>query len=166
MSNDDFDETPELPQGDRLANGMDSLVGKLLIVRPKEFTDKMITEFKPDGAEAVFANVACLDPIEGEPWKVFSRLLIMQGNLIGAFKRSMDKTLIGTIYLGQRKAGQKPPFMWQALNDKPGAVAKGKAWRGEHGHLLDKEPEFDEAAATPSAETSRKNSWDNDEPPF
>lgn len=168
MSDEDFDEATPVAQGDRIEGGMDSLVNKLLIVRPKEFVTDMVTEFKPNGAEAVFATIACLDPIEGEPWKVFTKALVMQGYLIGAFKASINKTLIGTIVLGERKAGQKPPFKWQALNDKPKAVERGKAWRAQHGHLLDKEPDFDEAAASekPSAETSRKASWDDEEAPF
>lgn len=168
MTSDDFDEVQQTAPGDKVS--MDELLNKLIIVRPLEFTDSMKTEFKPDGAEAVFADIAVIDGFGGEPWKILRRVLVMQGYLIGAFKNSLHKNLIGTIYQGQRKSGQKPPFMFQSLKEHADASAKGKAWMADHRVEFLNPPQATFDDATPSAETSRKaatdNPWIKDEPPF
>lgn len=127
----DWDEPTQAPIGDKVP--MDTFLNKLVIVRPIEFTDSMRTEYKPDGAEAVFADIALLDPHEGEPWKIFRRVLVMQGYLVGAFKGSLKKRLLGTIYHGQRKSGQKPPFMFQSLVGNAAVMERASAWWALHG---------------------------------
>lgn len=151
MANDDFDDVAQPETGDRVS--MDTFLNKLVIVRPVSKTDSMKTEFKPDGAEAVFVNIAIIDGHEGEPYKVFRRVLVMQGYLVGAFKNSIGGTLLGTIHLGERKTGQKPPFKFMSLKGDADIVAKGKAWMAAHaGELAEAVPEFGDA---PSAETQR-----------
>lgn len=170
---DEFDDPTQAPSGDKVS--MDTFVGKLIIVKPVEYTDSMKTEYKPDGAEAVFANIAILDGHEGEPWKIFRRVLVMQGYLVGAFKNSVGASknpLLGTIYLGQRKSGQKPPFMYQSLKDKPKPLEIARAWMAEHRDelLAAPEPEFGEPEKTAGKSTldamRTNNQWLDDEPPF
>lgn len=174
MTSDDFDEVEQSAPGDKVS--MDELLNKLIIVRPLEFTDKMKTEFKPDGAEAIFADIAVIDGFGGEPWKILRRVLVMQGYLIGAFKNSLNKNLIGTIYQGQRKSGQKPPFMFASLKENPDASAKGKAWMADNRTEFLNPPGATFDDAKPSAETQRAKQSENpylnratgftDEPPF
>lgn len=165
-----FDEPVQAPMGDKVA--MEVFVNKLVIVRPVDFTDAMKTEFKPDGAEAVFANIAVIQPIDGEPWKIYRRVLVMQGYLVGAFKGSLNRNLLGTIYLGQRKTGQKPPYMFKTLTDNPKAVETATAWMKEHEEefLAAPEPSFDEPVAekrsTLDSMREAANPWLSDEPPF
>lgn len=171
MTVDEFDEPNTVAPGDRVP--MDVFLNKLVIVRPVEYTDKMKTEYKPDGAEAVFVNIAIIDGYEGEPWKVFQRVLVMPGYLVGAFKNNLNGTLFGTIYHGQRKSGQKPPFMFQSLTDRPEQVAKGKAWLAEHRDKLTGSVAFTEPEKA-TADSMRQQANTNpymqpgfvDEPPF
>lgn len=157
-------------QGDRVT--MDVFVNKLVIVRPVEFTDTMKTEFKPDGAEAVFANIACLEPIDGEPWKIYKHVLVMQGWLVGDFKRSLRKNLLGTIYLGERKSGQKPPYKFQDLAQNEKALAVASPWLKANRAEFEKElqPDFADVNDKPTADSSRQavndNPWLSEEPPF
>jgi hypothetical protein len=138
-----------------------------------DFTDKMKTEYKPEGGDAVFANIASLQPHDGEPWKIYRRVLIMQGYLVGSFKGSINKNLLGTIYLGQRKTGQKPPYMFKSLKDNPQAVEQATAWMRLHEEefLATPEPSFEEPEAgkksTLDSMRDASNPWmDAQEPPF
>lgn len=168
-----FDEPTEVTMGDKVA--METLVNKLVIVRPIDYVKSKITEFKPDGAEAVFANIALLEPYEGEPWKIFRSVLVMQGYLVGAFKSSLERNLLGTIYLGERKAGQKPPYKFKTLTDNPKAVATATEWMRKNEAEFLKAPaaSFAEPAETAGKKPStldsmrdQSNPWLNDEPPF
>lgn len=168
-----FDEPTEVTMGDKVA--MDTFVNKLVIVRPVDYVKSKITEFKPDGAEAVFANIALLETVEGQPWKVYRGVLVMQGYLVGAFKGSLGRNLLGTIYLGERKAGQKPPFKFKSLTDNPKAVETASKWMqaNEAELTASPEPAFDEPAAgtkkTSTLDSMRDaaNPWlDSGEPPF
>lgn len=173
MTNDDFDEPTPVAVGDKVS--MDTFLNKLIIVRPVDYTKDMKTEFKPDGAEAVFANIAIIDGHDGKPWVVFRSVLVMQGYLVGAFKGSLNKNLLGTIYHGERKKGQKPPFMFSSLKSNPGAVKAGGEWMALHrAELLSAPAAFDEPDTKPSAESMRSASVNpymtpggfTDEPPF
>lgn len=167
-----FTDPTATPMGDKVT--MDTFVNKLVVVRPREFTDKMKTEFKPDGAEAVFADIALLDPIEGEPWKIYRRVLVMQGYLVGSFKGSLGAILLGTIHYGERKTGQKPPYKFASLTGNPQAVARATEWMKAHEaeFMKDPEPVFEEpeaAAKKPTTLDSMRdnNPWLNsDEAPF
>ena len=174
MTTDDFDEPTPVAVGDKVS--METFLNKLIIVRPVEFTKDFKTEFKPDGAEAVFANIAIIDGFEDKPWVVFQKVLVMQGYLVGAFKGSIGKNLLGTIYHGERKKGQKPPYMFASLKTNEGAVATGRGWLLAHrDELLGPAPQFDEpGTGKASAETMRAASVNpymkpggfTDEPPF
>lgn len=168
-----FDEPTPVAMGDKVS--MDTLLNKLIIVRPIEYKKDQKTEYKPDGAEAVFANIALLEPIEGEPWKIYRRVMVMQGYLVGAFKGSLGATLLGTIHHGQRKTGQKPPFMFQSLKDNPKALEVATAWMRLHEAEFSAEPEpvFEEPTAAAGAKASTldsmrsNNPWmDSEAPPF
>ena len=163
----DFDDPIEAPQGDRVE--MKVFVNKLIIVRPKSFQEKFVTIHKPDGGEAVFANIALLDTYEGAPWKIFRGVLVMQGYLIGAFKGSLDRNLLGTLYLGQATKG-KPPFHFKSLKDNPKALEQAKAWMAEHEaeFMAEPEPQFDEPGtgrSTLDTMRAEDNPW-IDQPPF
>lgn len=136
-----FDDPVQQEMGDKVS--MDTFINKLIIVKPLEFTDKMKTEFKPDGAEAVFADIALLDPVEGEPWKIFRRVLVMQGYLVGSFKGSVGKPnpLLGTLTYGERKSGQKPPFKFVSLTQNPKVVQRAEEWLAAHGEEFNRRPE-------------------------
>lgn len=166
-----FDDPTEAAAGDRVE--MKVFINKLIIVRPKSYRDDMVTihtALKPNGvAEAVFANIALLEPYEGEPYKVFRGVLVMQGYLIGAFKGSLNRNLLGTLYLGPPTKG-KPPFHFKSLKDNPVAVERGQAWMATHADelLADPEPQFDEPGTGKSTlDTMRAeaNPW-MEEPPF
>lgn len=169
-----FDEPTEVIMGDKVA--MDTFVNKLVIVRPVDYVKSKITEFKPDGAEAVFANIALLDAHEGAPYKVFHGVLVMQGYLVGAFKGSLERNLLGTIYLGERKAGQKPPFKFKSLTDNAAARERGSKWMDEHEKelLTSSQSSFDEPVTAGAKKGSTldsmrdaANPWlDSGEPPF
>lgn len=166
-----FDEPVAVAMGDKVS--MDTFLNKLVIVRPVEFKRDQKTEYKPDGAEAVFANIALLEPLEGDPWKIYRRVLVMQGYLVGAFKGSLNRNLLGTIYHGQRKTGQKPPFMFKTLTDNPKAVATATAWMQQHEEefLTEPAPSFDEPVAekrtTLDSMRDQANPWyDSGEAPF
>lgn len=168
-----FEDPKAAPMGDKVS--MEAFINKLIIVRPRDFTDKMKTEFKPDGGEAVFADIALLEPVEGEPWKIYRRVLVMQGYLVGAFKGSIGSTLLGTLHYGERKSGQKPPYKFASLTGNPAAVKRATEWMAsnEAAFLTDPEPVFEEpvaaAAAKPSTLDSMRdnNPWLNsDEAPF
>lgn len=165
---DMFDDPAEVAAGDRV--DMKTFVNKLIIVRPKSYRDDMVTIHKPNGAEAVFANIALLEPYEGEPYKVFHGVLVMQGYLVGAFKNSINRNRLGTIYLGPPTKG-KPPYMFRTLTDNPKAVERGKAWMMEHEAelLASPEPVFDEPAGERRSTLDTMRSQDNpwiEEPPF
>ena len=167
-----FDDPKAAPMGDKVS--MDTFINKLIIVRPREFTDSMKTEFKPDGAEAVFADIALLEPVEGEPWKIYRRVLVMQGYLVGAFKGSLNSRLLGTLHYGERKAGQKPPYKFASLTGNPAAVKRATEWMTAHEaeFLADPEPVFEEPTAATSKPSTLdamrdNNPWLNsDEAPF
>jgi len=164
---DPFDDPTEAPTGDRV--DMKTFVNKLIIVRPKSYRDDMVTIHKPNGAEAVFANIALLEAYEGEPYRVFRGVLVMQGYLVGAFKGSLNRNLLGTLYLGPATKG-KPPFLFKSLKDNAKAVELGKAWMAQHEAELsaDPEPVFDEPGTGKSTLDSMRaeaNIW-ADEPPF
>ena len=164
-----FDEPTLAPIGDKVS--MDTFVNKLIVVRPTKYTDSMVTEFKPNGAEAVFANIALLEAYDGDPWKIFRGVLVMQGYLVGAFKGSLNRNLLGTIYLGQRKSGQKPPFMFRSLTTNAKAVEMAQAWMRQHEEefLAAPEPVFEEpdAGRKSTLDTMRDaNPWLSEEPPF
>lgn len=156
-----FDEPSEAALGDRL--DLSTIVDKLIIVRPKSYTDKQVTIHKPDGAEAIFGNVAVLQPHEGEPWKIYRGVMFMQGYLISAFKGKMPRDLLGTIYKGVATKG-KPPFMFKSLTGNAKAVEMAQAWMAvnEAEFYADAEPGgFDE----PTSAGPQRSQWD-DEPPF
>jgi hypothetical protein len=165
-----FNDPEQQPSGDRVS--MDTFINKLIIVKPLEFVAAMKTEFKPDGAEAVFANIALLDEYEGEPYKVFKRVLVMQGYLVGAFKNSVGKAdpLLGTLVYGERKTGQKAPFKFETLTKNPRAVAKAQEWMDAHADELKEsssfaEPEADGGKPTTLDAMRSNNPW-IDEIPF
>lgn len=166
-----FDEPVAQAMGDKVS--MDTFLNKLVIVRPIDYKKNQITEYKPDGAEAVFANIALLEPYEGEPWKIFRSVLVMQGYLVGSFKGSLNRNLLGTIYHGQRKTGQKPPFMFKTLTDNAKAVAAATEWMRANEEEFLKGPEVsfdnpgpDQPKSTLDSMRSEANPWLNDEPPF
>lgn len=168
-----FDDPVVAPQGDKV--NVKELLNKLVIVRPLEFEPKMITVHKPDGGEAVFANIAVIEPIDGEPYKVYRRALFMQGYLVGAFKGSLNRNLLGTIYEGVPKKGNAP-FLFQSLAGNEKAVSMAKAWMALHESelLATPEPAFGEPApdsagqqpSTLESMRAARNPWLNDEPPF
>lgn len=168
---EDFDEPTVAPTGDRV--DMNTFVNKLIIVRPLEYKDKFVTIHKPDGAEAVWGDVALLDAYEGEPYKIFRNILFMQGYLVGAFKSSLGKRLLGTLYLGPKTKG-KPPFHFKTLTDNEKAVTLGKKWLAEHleEFMTQPQPSFEEASderrttLDSMRNTAASNPWMNDEPPF
>jgi len=165
-----FDEPVATPLGDRVS--METFLNKLVIVRPVEYKNDQKTEYKPEGAEAVFANFALLEPVEGEPWKIYRRVLVMQGFLVGSFKGSLNRNLLGTIYYGQRKTGQKPPYMFKTLTDNPKAVSTATEWMrlNEAEFLNDPAPVFDapdEQKRTTLDSMRDSNPWlDSGEAPF
>lgn len=166
-----FDDPVAAPMGDRVA--METFLNKLIIVRPLEFKRDQKTEFKPDGGEAVFANIALLEPIEGEPWKIYRRVMVMQGYLVGDFKASLNINLLGTIYHGERKPGQKAPYKFRSLKTNPKALEVATAWMKQHEaeFLAEPEPSFGDVTAGEDKRTtldsmrSESNPW-IDEPPF
>lgn len=106
-------------------------VGHLLIVRPQKYqAEGFVTEFKPEGTDVVFCDVADLDMVSeaGQVGKVYRGNSFLQGYLKGTFKRYIGKTLIGMIYYGPREKGRKPPYMWQDLSANPEVAARGLAW--------------------------------------
>lgn len=122
-------------------------VGHLLIVRPLKFQDGFITEFRPEGTDVVFCDVADLDVLDensGQPGKVYRGNSFLQGYLKGTFKRYIGHTLLGMIYLGPRQKGQKAPYMWQDLSADAAVAARGMAWMQQHQDFL--------VAITPAAE--------------
>lgn len=160
---DDFDSPSkeERPKGDRVE--VSDLVDKLLIVRPMEFVTGFKTEYKPDGADAVFANIA----IPGEN-VMYKSALIMQGFLIGDFKNSIGKNLVGVIYLGQKKPGQKPPYMFRDLNGNEKAMAVARPWMAANKAEFIKPlvSEFDSPSAETQRAAAKADPWADDEPPF
>lgn len=167
-----FDEPVAPVMGDKVS--MDTFVNKLVIVRPIDFKKSQVTEYKPDGAEAVFANIALLEPYEGEPWRIFRSVLVMQGYLVGAFKGSLNRNLLGTIYRGQKKSGQQPPFMFKTLTDNAKAVETATKWMQANEAEFLKGPEVsfddpgpDKPKSTLDSMRSESNPWlDGGEPPF
>lgn len=159
----DWDEPTAAPSGDRVDIAL--FVNKLIIVRPLEYVESMVTIHKKDGAEAVFADVAFLDAYEGQPYKIFRRVLFMQGYLVGSFKASVGKRLLGTLTLGVATKG-KPPYHFKSLTDNPKAAPMASAWWKDHEteFMTQPEPVFDDAK--PSAETQRQSDPWGDEPPF
>ena len=122
--------------------------GKLLIVRPIKYQDKdFITTHAPEGTDAVFADVALLDPIQAAvneddeempgfaAGTQFRDQVILQGYLKGTFKRYVGQTLIGTIYKGVPTKG-KPPLMWQDLSGDPECVQRGQQFLIAHPEFL------------------------------
>lgn len=114
--------------------------GKLLIVRPLKYQQEgFVTIHKPEGTDAVFADIAVLDPIlpavneYGDELTGFAAghqfrdQVVLQGYLKGTFKRYIGSTLIGTIYFGPRDKG-KPPMMWQDLSNDTQCVARGQSF--------------------------------------
>lgn len=166
-----FNDPVQAPSGDRVS--METFLNKLIIVRPVEFKRDQKTEFKPDGAEAVFANIALLEPIEGEPWKIYRRVLVMQGYLVGDFKGSLNINLLGTIYHGDRKPGQKPPYKFRSLKSNQKALDIAAPWMREHEaeFMAEPEPVFGEVAYGEEKRTTLdtmrpdNNPW-AEEPPF
>jgi hypothetical protein len=122
--------------------------GKLLIVRPLEYQKEgFVTANAPDGTDAVFVDVALLDPIlaavneEGDALPAFAEGTQFRGQVVlaaylkGTFKRYLGKTLIGTIYRGVPTKG-KPPIMWQDLSTDAGCAQRGQAFLVAHQEFL------------------------------
>lgn len=112
--------------------------GKLLIVRPLSYQrEGYVTIHKPDGTDAVFCDIALLDPIHEArdlddklypgfaPGHQFRNQAVLQGYLKGTFKRYIGGTLIGTIYEGVATKGN-PPLMWQDLSKELQCVTRGQ----------------------------------------
>lgn len=168
-----FDDPVQQPQGDYVK--MEVLVNKLVIIRPLEFKRDQKTEYKPQGGEAVFANVAVLQPIDGEDWKIFRRVMFMQGYLVGDFKGSLNINLLGQIYeaVADRKPGQKPPYKFRTLKTNEKALAIAAPWMREHEQefLTDPVQVFGEVSfgeekkSTLDSMRAEANIW-AEEPPF
>lgn len=122
--------------------------GKLLIVRPIKYqAEGFVTEHKPEGTDAIFCDIALLDPIEaavneyGEQLSGFPAgtqfrdQILFQGYLKGTFKRYLGATLIGTTYFGPKTKG-KPPIMWQDLSGDPQCVLRGQQFLAAHPEFL------------------------------
>ena len=140
--------TDKQEQGDKVYLPWRRCSGKLLIVRPLEYQKEgFVTVNAPDGTDAVFADVALLDPIhaavneEGEELPAFAEGTQFRGQVIlaawlkGTFKRYLGKTLIGTIYRGVPTKG-KPPIMWQDLSGDTGCASRGQAFLMAHQEFL------------------------------
>ena len=157
-----FDEPNEGGGGDRL--DVKTIVDKLIIVRPHRYLESQITVHKPQGGEAVFANVAVLQPHDGEPYKIFRGVMFMQGFLVGAFKGKMPRDLLGTIWTDVPTKGN-PPDKFKSLTGNAKAREMAEQWMAEHqAEFYDTETSFSEPAATGAGNTARSQ-WD-DEPPF
>ncbi len=120
----------------------------LMIVRPLSYQrDGFVTMHKPEGTDAVFCDIATLDPIPAaineygdtlkgfEAGKEFRDQVVLQGCLKGTFKRHIGETLIGTVYFGQPTKG-KPPIMWHDLSKDAGAVQRGQHFLATHPQFL------------------------------
>lgn len=144
-----FTTVTDKPEGgDKIYLPVARCKGKLLIVRPLKYQDKdFVTTHAPDGTDAVFADVALLDPInaavteDDEELPAFAAdtqfrdQVILQGFLKGTFKRYIGKTLIGTIYKGVPTKG-KPPLMWQDLSSDADCAARGQQFLMAHPEFL------------------------------
>lgn len=121
---------------------------KLLIVRPLEYQKEgFVTANAPEGTDAVFVDVALLDPIaaavneedvELPPFAAgtqFRNQVVLAAYLKGTFKRYLGKTLIGTIYRGIPTKG-KPPIMWEDLTGNIDCVTRGQQFLMAHSDFL------------------------------
>jgi hypothetical protein len=140
--------TDKADTGDRIYLPVARCKGKLLIVRPLKYQDKdFVTTHAPEGTDAVFVDVALLDPIRAmmdeddnelpgfEAGTQFRDQVILQGYLKGTFKRYLGKTLIGTIYKGVPTKG-KPPLMWQDLSGDADCAQRGQQFLIDHPEFL------------------------------
>lgn len=122
--------------------------GKLLIVRPLKYqAEGFVTEHKPEGTDAIFCDIALLDPIEAAVNEYGEQLpgfpagtqfrdqILFQGYLKGTFKRYLGATLIGTTYFGPKTKG-RPPIMWQDLSGDPQCVLRGQQFLAAHPEFL------------------------------
>ena len=60
--------------------------------------------------------------------ETYEDALIFQGYLIGALKRRIGQKVLGRIYLGDAKKGQKPPYMIEDASGDSNAVSKATAY--------------------------------------
>lgn len=106
-------------------------LNQLLIVRPRKYQESgFVTEFKPEGTDAVFVNVAVVEALneDGTVGRVFRNSSLLQGYLKGTFKRYIGSTLVGAIILGPREKGRKPPYQWLDLSGDAEARQKAGVW--------------------------------------
>lgn len=165
-----WDEPTTPQQGDQVK--MKEIVNKLVIVRPLEYKEKLITKPKPDGGEAIFADLAVFDQDGGNSATIYRHVLIMNGYLVGAFKGSVanKSPLLGTIYEGVNTKGN-PPFHFKSLTGVPKARAIGDAWWATHETEFMTQPDaFGEPEDKPKSnleQMRQENPWLNsDEAPF
>lgn len=121
--------------------------GVLLIVRPLKYQESGFKTVHKDDTDALFADIANLDPIPGG-WDdmgnqlpafpagmQFRDQILFQGYLKGTFKRYLGKTLIGTIYFEPSGKG-KPSMKWQDLSADAQCVARGQQFMAAHPEFL------------------------------
>lgn len=106
-------------------------INGLMIVRPIKYQESgYITEYRPEGMDAMFCDIAVLDAVndDGTKGKIFRNASVLQGYLKGTFKRYLGHTLVGAVILGPKAKGQKPPYMWTDLSGDPASVAVASTW--------------------------------------
>lgn len=147
--------TASTPSGDGDYIDMNAALNKLMIVRPLDYRTDFKTTFKPEGTDVVFCDIAVVDdvdPTTGQQGRVYRDQAILQGYLKGTFKRRVGDMIVGMLYLGPQKLGNRP-FMWHDLIEDPGAVARAQAWVTANQSFLVKLQPSAPASAAPSYST-------------
>lgn len=160
-----FDEPIKAATGDQVRMG--TFKDKLIIITPLEFLPKFAT--KHGEKEVIFADIAVLMPYDGEPYKIFRRVLIGGGYLIGDLKESIGRRLLGTIELRPTTKGNDS-IHFKSLTSSQKALKMAEEWWALHEEEFLTQPAATFDDVTPSADTQRTASitddpW-GDEPPF
>lgn len=124
---DDFDDPI---QGDRFT--VADYLGRLCLFSPVEYRDKEKNPVKTEYGEkdAVITDIVVLATEKGQEVEEFTGSMILQGNLIGVLKakaKAGEGRVLGTLALGERKSGQKPPYILVPATDAEKNLYR--AWR-------------------------------------
>ncbi|WP_018350968.1 hypothetical protein [Longispora albida] len=108
---------------------MRDLVGRLLIVRPTEYVEKIATTFgEKDAIKVDFADLDSPDPVTGLPGVIARDVLWFNGPTVGSLKRQLGDLVLGRVVMTPPQPGKQPGYALADATGDAAAVSRAEAW--------------------------------------
>lgn len=119
---------PTMPVGDRF--GCEDAQGKVLVVRPIQYIESMMTKMRDQPTDAIKVDVVNLNAAPGEQeW--YQATLWFGGRLVGLFKRHIGQPFVGYV---QKERTPQGFMAWNfvSMAEDPAATQAAQAWVARH----------------------------------